>query len=333
MTGVDVFGIAKLNTTSPYGVYADNKGWEYYSTEWHKELMIQRRISDSWFIGSDTFLHFRMSYGSNITVFGDGRVGLECVEKSSNMKLYLYDDRNLSAGISNALDNWRGRRWTPNNEFTIYFNKKANTPHMRLNSPFMEISLGSDHHFNTACPYNAHHYTLSILNSGKMCFTGEPYHTTSRGARPEGITDMDFWNTDFTGLPMDTDIGIKFIKRVSGNGRNVFLEAYKDMTNGANGGRWVKLFEFEHVDGNWDNESMENLYNISSLSNDCVIKPRTIDMPHAHDGGMCFVEITPIKELELKWLSCRDILPVFVPQSTSAELTESGSSGITESGL
>jgi hypothetical protein len=283
----------------------------------------------------DTYLHLRNLYGALITVYGDGRIKLESMETTASLNLALYDEKNFQATVKNALIHRRGRRWSPSVEFTVYFTKKSHNPTQGIKGSCLEIHLTSDHHFGTsACPYNAHEYILNIMNNGEVYFTGEPYHTTRRDPKPDGIIDVDFWGTNHEGIPLDVEIGIKFVKRVSGNGKNVLLEAYRDMTNGANGGTWQKLFEFEHEEGNWDNEELEQQFNLSILNNqECVIVPTSADMPHAHDGGMCYLRMSSVKEIELRWLSCRDILPIFYPSTTTAELTASGDSGETESGL
>jgi hypothetical protein len=110
----------------------------------------------------------------------------------------------------------------------------------------------------------------------------------------------------------------------------VFLEVYRDLTNGFEGGKWIKLFEFKHERGNWYNESMDVPYQ-KSIENSqyCIVPPPfDVDDPHADmGGGMCYIKLSQVREIDLKWISCRDILPSLLPrQTTTQDLDESGES-------
>lgn len=342
MSKKNVFGITEFYPTAPNGVtqIINNPnvmgGWEYFSTEWGRNVIDEFPPNDNIFL-HDRFMHFSKVDSSYCIVRGDGRLTIG-TENPKSMRLRIYDDDNLNAGISNALNVGRGFRWTQNIEFTFYFNKILNSETQK--SPLdgsIEVHLGSDHHFGASetaglCPFNAHEYMLVIQNDGRMYLGGEPYHGSRRDPKPDGVMDIDFWDNQFNGIPLNTLIGIKLIKRVVDT-KNIFLEVYRDMTEGFNGGTWNKLFEFKHERDNWYNESMDIPYEVSLDNIDqCVVPPPNfVDDPHANaasGGGMCYLRITPVKELDLKWISCRDIYPdLRPPVTTEDELEEGGDAG------
>jgi hypothetical protein len=334
VVGTDKFGIVKLFPTAAYGLNnfrRGGNGWEYYADKWNQRKLYEFKPDGSVMPEhNDLFMHYKNVPNSFIIVNGDGSITLTSDEKHNPMILSIYDDNNLYYGIQNALTT--GRRWSPNNEFTLYFSIGA-YPLSYKKKGAISITLGSDHHFldnidkdniiggNT---YNAHEYTLVMQYDGHMYLTGEPYHGCFREQKPDGIYNVDFWDTNFTGIPLNRLYGIKFIKRVIDK-NDIFLEVYRDLTGGYNGGEWRPLFEFRHSQGNWYNTDMDAPY-ASALANPqySVVRPLPIhvDQPHVEGGGgQCYIKIDPIHEIKLKYVSCRDIEPeLFAPVTTTAEL-------------
>ena len=268
-TDRDPNGIKQIYPTSSFGFNNKRRigynGWEYHADVWNKNRIYEFIPSGTIMPAQneDLYLHYSKTPKSFVIVKGDGSISINTDEKYNTFKLSIYDDNNLWYKVQNALTN--GKRWTSNVEFTFYFNIKA-YPLTFGKKGGIEIHLTNDHHFldrqqfsSGSNPYNAHDYYLTIQYDGHMYLSGEPYHGSTRDKKPDGIFDIDFWDTDFTGIPLNTLYGIKFIKKVI-NSKNVFLEVYRDTTGGADGGTWVKMFEFLHVRGNWYNTGMDLPY-------------------------------------------------------------------------
>ena len=311
-TGLDPFGISKFHPTTSNG-WKDAPGWEYYSTVWGQGKVFDVDVPDNGTISGDPYMHFKDVSGASFKVQGDGRLTVKS-ESTTSTRFRVWDDNNLDAGNKNALDAGRGRRWTANVEMTVYFNRKANTPGDGLDGTF-GMRIGSDHHFGAAgsgsCYYNAHEYVLFIMTNGEIYLGGEPYHGTRRDKKPDNIEDVDFWDNGNKGIILNQWVGFKFIKREVDNGQNIFLEVFRDMSHGQDGGQWQKLMEFKHTNGNWTNNEMDDLFDDSvSNSDECVITPSSEDQPHNHSGGMCYLRLSTVKEIDIKWLSIRDIDPL-----------------------
>ena len=346
------FGVKELYNTSRFGsirpigsVAGRFSGWEYYSNAWSRQVRSEFEFDDNFKYLGDTMMHYPTTIGVHGIILGNGIVKLGTKDEDnyySEIKLQIYDDSNLDAGINNALEYIRGNRWTSNIEFTFYFNiKNYSNIYSKKSKGFIEITLGSDHHFADKypeaknCPYNSHDYRLRIGYDGRMYFTGEPYHTVYRDPKPDNQENIDLWDTNFQGLPTDTDIGIKFIKRVSAKTNEIFLECYRDMTNGFEGGTWIKLFEFLHTRNNWSTNTgnIDDSHSVSlSNSSYCVVPPPAFaDDPNTeYGGGLCQILLTPIREIDIKWLSCRDIEPTLyleTANTTTTMLSETTASG------
>jgi hypothetical protein len=92
-------------------------------------------------------------------------------------------------------------------------------------------------------------YYGKMRNDGRMAFEKEIYHHDNTNGYVsvfrESVQDQRLWPTP----PKDVWIGYKFIARDVDSGRHVKLELWRDMTDGANGGRWEKLHEYVDVGG------------------------------------------------------------------------------------
>jgi len=342
MINNDVFGIKELYPTSAYGFNGNilqrgGRGWEYYSEFWN-----QRRINDFIPNGTvipqqttDIFMHFSKVPNSFVQINGDGSITINTDERYHKLGLSIFDENNLYYGTKNALTT--GKRWTSNIEFTFYFMIRAYPLRYGIKGA-IEINLTSDLHFiNNAIernthmssgynPYNSHAYSLVIQYDGHVYLSGIPYHGCVRDKKPDNIYNIDFWGTEFNGIPLNMLIGIKFVKRVVGSSKkDVFLEVHRDTTGGYNGGDWHKIIEFLHTRGNWYNTSMDLPYatSLANPSGSILPVPKNVDDPHADGGGgMCQIRLDPIHSIDLKWISCRDIEPdLRHPVTTDAELT------------
>jgi len=351
ITQRDRFGIKKIYLTSAYGFNGTGgrnvggKGWEYHSIPWNQNK-IYEHTPETAANGllpeqlTDVTMHYSKTRKSFVKIHGNGGARFHLPEPNKEFRLSLFDENNLYYGIENALSSY-GRRWTSNVEFTFYFNIGSydigNTATHKRGS--MQIGLCSDHHFldspltnnNTAkfCPFNSHEYNLVITYDGHMYFTSEIYHGAgySLPPKPTDIFDVDFFDSKFTSIPLETSYGIKFIKRVI-NSKNVLLEAYMDNSDGFDGGSWKKLFEFKHERNNWTYPNTDNevLWEISNSNKQYSVTkqvPKVYDDPVADGGGgLCYLKLDPINEIDLKWISCRDIEPEGLsPNTDSSDLT------------
>lgn len=334
---MDELGIKKIyqSSGSGFNIFRYNVGWEYYSHLWNNNRLYEFTPSGSFEL-TDDIMHYKRLENARLTMNGDGRLTIRS-EDLIPFRMWLYDNNQIAAGVKNALLAYTGgRRWSDNLEFTFYFNRKNHATVNHSDQGGIFIHLGSDHLFGasntldvSSCPFNAHEYILVIQNNGVMYFTGEPYHGSRRDPKPDGIETSDFWNG--LGIPLNTNIGIKFIKSVVDNGKSVLLECYRDMTDALNGGHWDRLFQFKHTRGNWYDETMDAPYATSLASTQCVLRPPDhVDEPHYQGGAStCYMVITPVNELDLKWLSCRDIRSqVIGPATTTTDLDESGADSV-----
>jgi hypothetical protein len=331
---VDNFGITKLHKSpepaTPDSTYHDMPAWEYESLAFNigpNEMydLTNVPINMPFKIPWDNYLHFSSVPAGVIRNNGNGSLTIFS-ESLISTRLMIYDDNNLLAGTKAALDIGRGRRWSPSTEMTCYFNLKFRNPDEFLRGD-ISMRIGSDHHFiasgnsDNDCPYNAHEYTFHIGFNGDMWLGGEPYHGTERDPKPDGILDIanrkKWWSgTTFGEFPMNQLVGFKFIKRVCDDGNNVFLEVFRDLTEGFNGGTWQRIMEFKHERGNWDNPFLEEkfLQSIANGGEGCVIKPwKYADKPFTTTSGMHYLRIPSVRELDIQWLSARDIEPMRYP--------------------
>lgn len=333
----DVFGIQELYATSAYGFNnrrRNGNGWEYFSDYWNKKKLYEF-VPNDWVIpeqNQDLYMHFKKVPNAFVRVNGDGSITVESDERENFFQMSVYDDNNLYYGTKNALTN--GKRWSSNVELTMYFSLKAYPLSFGIKGG-IKIGLTSDHHFldfqynanqgmTGLCPFNSHEYFLMLQYDGHAYLGGEPYHPAQRSMKPDGVYDIDFWDNQFNGIPLNNMMGIKFVKKVVGT-RDVYLEVWRDSTNGFEGGVWRKIFEFRHTRGNWYNASMDTPYaaSISSEEYSIVPVPVNVDEPHSDGGGgMCYIRIDPIHEIDFKWISIRDIEPDRLPPTPATSDSE-----------
>ncbi|HVX02337.1 MAG TPA: hypothetical protein VHA09_04220 [Nitrososphaera sp.] len=77
-----------------------------------------------------------------------------------------------------------------------------------------------------------------MFDDGRWAFEKEIAHHLPKGYAE--IVTKKPWDE----LPRNTWVGVKFVLRNMDNDTKVKLELYRDMTEGANGGRWEKMGEF-----------------------------------------------------------------------------------------
>ncbi|MEO9362742.1 MAG: hypothetical protein ABI348_02465 [Nitrososphaera sp.] len=131
------------------------------------------------------------------------------------------------------------REWSENLEVTVYVNRINETQLVDYSGP--EIFARTNHGTNADENVNLcddRGYGGVVLDNGKWAFNKEIAHHLPNGYAEVGAVKP--WSE----LPKDTWVGVKFILRNMDNGTKVKLELYRDMTGGANGGKWEKMTEF-----------------------------------------------------------------------------------------
>jgi hypothetical protein len=145
------------------------------------------------------------------------------------------------------------------------------------------------HSSGTEC--DAHTYYARIRNDGAFDFEKELEHPAS--STQSRVQPDDAWPDGE--VPRSTWIGFKFvIYNLSGG--DVKLEAYRDMTNGVDGGDWELVNETTD-DGGWFVETTCSEHSPSGGESDMVVV----------DGGTTFIRNTDVDEALYRWVSVREI--------------------------
>lgn len=89
-------------------------------------------------------------------------------------------------------------------------------------------------------------YGAQFTYPGKFLFEKETAHHQDNGYAQ--VNEKTLFSG---GMPLNQWVGYKFVVRDVDAGTHVKLEAYLDMTNGANGGTWTKISEFTDMSNNF----------------------------------------------------------------------------------
>ncbi len=150
---------------------------------------------------------------------------------------------------------------------------------------------GPEGHGETPC--DAHTYYARLREDGAFDFEKELMHTPSSTRGQVAATEV--WPPDGE-LPFGTWIGMKYV--VYNQGQAVKLEAYRDMTEGLDGGEWELLSETLD-DGGWFTQTTCDEHSPVDGQSDMV----------QLEGGVTFVRNTGVIEARYKWLTIREISP------------------------
>src|SRR5918996_471092 len=156
------------------------------------------------------------------------------------------------------------------------------------------VGARSKHYTDQECYANTYYGRFTY--DGRVSFEKELFHGHGDDAYyPQLKKDIYLWPD---GIPRDEWIGLKFIVRTITNEKGedaaVKLELYRDLTDGRNGGTWVKVLEFTDV-GEWYVEAKEGICN---------------DYPHnkiLFTPGFVFIRNDYIDEAQYKKFSIREI--------------------------
>lgn len=178
-------------------------------------------------------------------------------------RMYIYDDG-------------RNDLWKANLEITCYYNlvSKSSTSYAGfvMGGPSRHEAGGS----SAKAYYLKHHYTSKkfyLMKEQNHGGSGNAGYVDNASSSPTSPVDLNKW------------YGAKLVVRTSADGKSVKLEAYKDDTQGANGGDWKKMTE--KVDnGSW------NTY------------------APFFDGTSCMFRTDGVTDFRYKWFSVRTIAPL-----------------------
>ena len=247
----DMFGVARLNTDA-----TDPGGWD--SLHWHNGTT--RTLS-----GQD--LEDVTGWSSNrgtgsLKIDGQGILTIS----GKQPRLYVT----------------RGPRKWKNVEATVYYMRIADD-----NTPWGGAVIGArsgrfGHTREQSC--TATTYYGRLRHDGYVDFDKELQHPAS-----EQRARRKVW--DGGGMPYNRWIGLKFVVRTEPDNRSVRLSLYRDLTNGKEGGQWMKLTEYIDA-GGWAPKHK------CSFAQDMVI---------TEGGGVVFLRNTGVLRAKYKWLSVREI--------------------------
>jgi hypothetical protein len=206
----DKFGVAELYPTAAGGLE--------WSSSWDngnpRTIGNEVDPDDSWF---DTD-HGESTY----TVDGTGTL----TASGNYTRMYVHDPANV-------------RQWSENLEITVYVKRMNETQLVDYSGLqlFARTNHGTNGNENrNFCDDRG--YGVLVLTDGRWKLEKETAHHLANG-----YVDLP-GKKPWSGLPKDTWVGVKFVLRNMNNDTKVKLEIYRDMTAGANGGKWEKLYEF-----------------------------------------------------------------------------------------
>lgn len=206
-----------------------------------------------------------------LQVTGDG----ELVMSGSQPRIYIYPGTN---------EPWQ------NIEVTVYYQRVEDTG-TAYAGLVVGVRSGPDgHNTDTAC--DAHTYYARLRHDGDIDFEKELKHPAS--STGSEVDAEDVWPPDGI-LPTGEWIGWKFVI-YNIDSASVKLEAYRDLTDGQNGGDW-QLMNEQVDDGGWSVETDCPEHDPVGGESDLVVM----------DGGAVLVRNTDITEARYRWLTVREI--------------------------
>lgn len=259
--GVDVFGIDQLYPSAPSGA-------EWTSAHWDDgdAYSITGRTDPNDPLGLSG-----MRGEGTLEVTGDG----ELVMGGSQPRIYVYPS---DAGP------WQ------NLEITAYYQRVEDSATAYAGLVIGARSGRDGHSSGTEC--DAHTYYARVRNDGAFDFEKELEHPAS--STQSRVNPATAWPPDGE-VPFDTWIGFKFVI-YNLEGGSVKLEAYRDMTNGEDGGTWEKVNETVD-DGGWSVETTCAEHSPSGGESDLIVT----------EGGTTFIRNTEVTEARYRWVTVREI--------------------------
>ena len=257
---VDPFGIREIYPTAPGGAEWDSEHWE------GEDYEISGRSDPNDPSGLSGMR------GDGTLEVNDGVLTMS----GSQPRIYIYEPDSAP---------WRDV------EVTAYYQRvtDSDTAYAGL---VIGVRSGADGHTDSnAC--DAHTYYARIRNDGAFDFEKELEHPAS--STQARVQPDDAWPPDGE-VPRNTWIGFKFVIYNLGNTGNVKFEAYRDMTNGEDGGDWELVNETVD-DGGWFVDTSCSEHDPDNGESDMIVT----------DGGTTFIRNTDVDEARYRWVSVREI--------------------------
>jgi hypothetical protein len=181
--------------------------------------------------------------------------------------------------------------WT-NVEITLYYRRQddANTPYAGI---VVGARSGADGHTSAgAC--DAHTYYSRLRNDGTADFEKELEHP---GSSPREVATAEaLWPGQPAEIPRGSWIGWKYVIRNRGN--DVLLEAYRDLSEGRDGGEWSLVGRSVDA-GDWSAPSTCASQGAAGGTSTWVQR----------EGGVILVRNTNVMDVEYRALTIREIDP------------------------
>ena len=140
----------------------------------------------------------------------------------------------------------RKTEWGENLEITVYFTRLSETRLVSYSG--LQIFARTTHgtvgnETRNLCDDRG--YGAKVTVDGRWEFEKEITHGRDDGYAITAST------RPWPELPKNVKIGVKYVLRNQGTNTQVKVELYRDLTGGANGGRWEKITEFIDTGKNW----------------------------------------------------------------------------------
>ena len=198
----DAFGIRKLFPTRP--------GGREWSAQWNGPARTFTGIdpNDPWFDADHGEGRYTVDGGGRLTATGD------------LVRMYVHDPDKRA-------------EWGENLEITVYFTRRSETKLLSYSG--LQIFARTDHgttgnENKNLCDDRG--YGAKITVDGRWEFEKEITHHHDNGA--DSTATARPWKE----LPKNARVGVKYILRNSADNSQVRLELHRDLTGGADGGKW-----------------------------------------------------------------------------------------------
>ena len=206
-------------------IYPTDVGGKTWYSNWNNKMTLrsgERSSDDQSFIGR-----------------GNGKIEIDGNEIAHligvSPRMYVYDPKKIE-------------KWN-NVEVTVYSKRISETG--TKSSQGIVIGARSEHQDATLDnPCLGRTYYGRLLYDGRAVFQKEVIHEGAYSINKPTENNKADWSSYNNTFPRDTWIGVKFVVRTSSDRTSVKLELYRDLTDGKNGGDWIKVAEYTDY-GDW----------------------------------------------------------------------------------
>lgn len=296
----DIFGIRKI--------YATASGGRVYNSNWHTATShtwdaTGGQVPAANLDPQDSFADLVSPTTCRATVDADTDTLTADTNADRNSWRYYIKDP-LDDETSST---WK---WSESVEVTVYYKAIQDYSggsihvHCRLMGPGEHWNAITDDN-PAGCKAAGHEYSYEIKKNGVNQFRKEEFHDSV--ANGEGYTDNVIFSD--TSAPYNSWIGMKLVTKKK-SATSMKLEAWKDLTDGLNGGTWIKAGEIIDDGTNWkiaDSAGVSNYASIPAGSGNCT-KISPIDAALTMTGSAVGIRVDNTKVM-FKKFSCREIDP------------------------